>query len=299
MPRYSSHTIIIPVYNALEDVIRCLKSIEHSLDLDTVELIIIDDCSMHTTHEFLMNFSNKYPHVRFYHHEKNKGYLLSVNEGISYAKNDIITLLNSDTTIPKDFTQRILDCFNHRSKIGIASPILASGNPFSIPLHKRLSPLEVDKMDALVKGNVPTYPTIVFPDGACFSISRDCLNTVGLFNEEYAMGYFEELDYCMRAYEAGFDTVYIDNMYVYHRSHASFGKEETRKHMARNRKLFHDMWDTKYAILHKKFPKTEHKKRIYLNFYSCIKYLYTKYIVILSKFIPISSIRRNIRSKYQ
>lgn len=296
------HSIILPVYNAFEEVSLCLKSLENSLDLNNnsfVELIIIDDMSNKETQKLLQDMAQKNKNISLYRHEKNLGYLLSVNEGISYAKGDIITLINSDTTIPKDFTKRIRACFNSRKEIGIASPILASGNPFSIKMYKNLKPLDVDIMDCRVKNNTPQYPTIVFPDGACFSISRACLNAVGLFDTAYAMGYFEELDYCMRAHEAGFDTVYVDNMYVYHTTHASFGKEQKRKYMAKNRALFHEMWGEKYHKIHTRFPKLEHKKRIYLCFYSKLEYYYQISILFLSKLIPCASVRRTIRAKFQ
>lgn len=296
------HSIILPVYNAFEEVSLCLKSIENSLDLNNnslVELIIIDDMSNKETRELLEDVAQKNKNISLYRHEKNLGFLLTVNEGMGYAKGEIITLLNSDTTIPQNFTERIRECFNSRKEIGVASPILASGNPFSIKMHQNLKPLDVDTMDCLVKNSHPQYPTIVFPDGACFSISRACLDAVGVFDPAYAMGYFEELDYCMRAQEAGFDTVYIDNMYVYHKTHASFGQEQKRKYMAKNRILFHDMWGEKYHTMHKRFPKLEHKKRIYLCFYSKIDYYYQISMLFVSKLIPFSSIRRKIRAKFQ
>ena len=296
------HSIIVPVYNALENVTFCLNSIESSIDLNenaSVELIIIDDKSDEDTQKFLQYVTNKNKNISLYRHEENLGYLLSVNEAIGYARGSIITLLNSDTTIPQDFIARIRACFDSRKEIGIASPILANGNPFSIKMYEGLAPFDVDQMDCRVKNITPEYPTIIFPDGACFSISRACINAVGLFDTAYDMGYFEELDYCMQANKAGFDTVYIDNMYVFHQAHASFGKEEKRKHMIKNRIFFHEKWGKEYDKLHALYPKKKHKKRVYLNFYSQSEYFLRETLLLLSKFIPFSFIRRTIRAKYQ
>lgn len=291
------HSIVLTVYNAYDDVNLCLQTMEKSLNFQEIELIIIDDCSKNDTKLLLEEFALKNT-IRLYVHSENKGYLFSVNEGLALAKGEIITLLNSDTTIPKEFTKRIIDCFSSRSQIGIASPILASGNPFSVP-YPKISPLEIDKMDIKVRKNTPQYPAIVFPDGACFSISRACYDKIGFFDTIYEDGYFEEVDYCMRAYEAGFDTVFIDNLYVYHKSHASFGKAETQKRMKKNKHIFMQKWGNAYNILHKMFPKQEHKKRIFLEFYTYPYFLFRNIMFFITKLLPVASIRREIRKKYQ
>lgn len=297
MQKNSKHSIVLTVYNAYDDVHLCLLSLEKSLEFHTTELIIIDDCSKDETRILLQEFAQKYP-IHLYRHEENKGYLYSINEGLSYATGDIITLLNSDTTIPTHFTSRILACFEARKQIGIASPILASGNPFSIP-YPKISPLEIDSMDIKIRAEIPDYPAIVFPDGACFSIHRKCYEKIGFFDTLYGQGYFEEVDYCMRAYEAGFDTVLIDNVYVYHKSHASFGKRETQNRMKKNKHIFMKKWGDKYTILHNMFPKKEHKKRLFLKFYSYPYFLFHTTMYFLTKCIPFPKVRRDMRKKYQ
>ncbi len=299
MPNFINHSIIIPIYNAPREVSDCFTSIAKAINFAEVELILIDDASQLETKELIQNFVLKNPEVQHIVHAENCGYLATVNEGLSLAKGDVITLLNSDTTIPNFFSKRVLDCFNHKENIGVASPILAKGIPFSIPLLKGLAPQDVDKMDKLIRENKPLYPTIIFPDGACFSISRPCLEKVGYFDSSYQSGYFEELDFSMRAVEQGFSTVFIDNLYVYHRSHASFSSDKTKELMARNKKIFMEKWGNKYLELYKFFPKSEHKKRIYSKFYPLSYYYYTCFLLKLSKFIPITSLRRKIRQKYQ
>ncbi len=295
----STHSIIVPIYNAPLEVENCLTSLEQSLNFAEVELILIDDASQEITKKLVYEFSLKNPEIKYICHEKNQGYLATVNEGLSLAEGDVVTLLNSDTTVPKFFSERILACFNHKEKIGVASPILAKGLPFSVPLPKDLSPLDVDKMDEKIRDNVPLYPTIIFPDGACFSISRACFEKVGFFDSCYKKGYFEELDFSMRAVEKGFKTVFIDNLYVYHRSHASFDQKSTLELMKKNRQIFMEKWGEKYKILHQKYPKLEHKKRIYLKFYSSFAYYFTSLLLNLSKIIPFSKARRQIRQKHQ
>lgn len=302
-----SHSLVLTVYNAPRDVALCLQSLEFSLDFSVVEVVIVDDASELETQRILDDFVKKIPQVILIRHTENKGYLFSVNDGISHTSHDIITLLNSDTYIPCHFSSRILECFAKDDKIGLASPILTHGNPFSVPLSKNIQqtydemslPILVGYINDKAKNIIPYYPDIVFPDGACFSIRRQCLEKVGLFNEEYSPGYFEELDFCMKAVKAGFRTVFIENLYVYHKSHASFGKKKTAEHMKRNKARFYADWGNEYKQLAHSNPKKLHKKRVFCCFYSLWYYLYIESLLKLSRILPFSSLRRKIRALYQ
>lgn len=301
-----NHSIVLTVYNAPDDVLLCLQSLANSLDLSRVELVIVDDASKEETQKILDDFAATYSCVQLIRHEKNQGYLHSVNDGISHTTGDIITLLNSDTYIPKDFTARIVSCFEHDEKIGVASPVLSHGNPFSVPLtfekqefNAQTLPVLVAAVNAKAHGITPQYPDIVFPDGACFSIRRSCLDAIGLFSEAYSPGYFEELDFCMRAHKQGFRCVFMENLYVYHKSHASFGKKKTNEYMARNQKRFHDDWGEEYTALKQQFPKKQHKKRVFCVYYSLCYYVFVESLLTISRVIPVRSLRRKIRALYQ
>ena len=301
-----NHSIVLTVYNAPDDVELCLQSLINSLDLSRVELVIVDDASKEETQKILDDFAAKYPGVKLIRHEKNQGYLHSVNDGISQTSGDIITLLNSDTYIPKDFTARILTCFEQDEKIGVASPVLSHGNPFSVPLTFQKQKFNAESLPVLVEAvnkkahaMSPLYPDIVFPDGACFSMRRSCLEAIGLFDEAYSLGYFEELDFYMRAHKKGFRCVFMENLYVYHKSHASFGKKKTSEYMARNKKRFRDDWGEEYAKLKSAFPKKMHKKRVFCVYHSLWYYVFVENLLTISRIIPVRSLRRKIRALYQ
>lgn len=293
------------MYNAPDDVRLCLRSIINSLDLSCAELIIVDDASKEETQKILDDFAAENPAVILVRHEKNQGYLSSVNHGISHTHGDIITLLNSDTYIPQDFSSRILTCFAHDEKIGVASPVLSHGNPFSVPatygikqkIQEDMLALRFDDLDKKARNIIPLYPNIVFCDGACFSFTRQCLEQAGKFNEEYSPGYFEEIDFCMRAQQKGFSCVLIENLYIYHKAHASFGKK-TWEFLKRNEARFYREWGNEYHQLIKRFPKKEHKKRVFCSFYPFWYYVFVESLLKISRIIPCCTVRRKIRSLY-
>lgn len=65
--------------------------------------------------------------------------------------------------------------------------------------------------------------------------------------------YCEETDYALRALKAGWKTVIIDNLYMFHKRHASVGSEFRKKQIEKNWKILMqrhaDIWairETKY-----------------------------------------------------
>jgi hypothetical protein len=79
----------------------------------------------------------------------------------------------------------------------------------------------------------------------CVAIRRDVIAKVGLLDEEYQLGFFEDDDYCARARQAGYRVVVCDDVFVHHHLSASFGKLGTLERgalMKRNRELFESKW---------------------------------------------------------
>ena len=57
----------------------------------------------------------------------------------------------------------------------------------------------------------------------CLYVRRAAIGTVGIFSEDYGLGYGEEVDFCLRASAAGFRHVLDDATFIFHEGHRSFG----------------------------------------------------------------------------
>lgn len=89
-------SVIIPVFNQEELVIRALESIPKR---DDIEIIVIDDGSTDNTWKKLVEFKNYRPY--FYNlillsNDINKGVSYTVNRGYDIARGEYIVLLGSD-----------------------------------------------------------------------------------------------------------------------------------------------------------------------------------------------------------
>lgn len=87
-------SVIIPVYNQEQLVIRAIQSIPPRSD---VEIIVIDDCSTDNTLEEVRTFQLHSRHnLIVLHNDLNKGVGYTVNRGYDVARGEYVVLLGSD-----------------------------------------------------------------------------------------------------------------------------------------------------------------------------------------------------------
>ena len=76
---------------------------------------------------------------------------------------------------------------------------------------------------ALERAAAPSYPELPTGVGFCLYIRRALIDSIGVFDPVFGLGYGEENDFCMRAARAGFRNVLCDDAFVVHLGGSSFG----------------------------------------------------------------------------
>ena len=233
-------SVIIPVYNALDEVKLCLKSVIKNFNFKLGCVYIINDYSDKNTTNYLHKFSEQHEFINIIDNNQNLGFIKTCNIGMKLVNSDIIVLLNSDTKIPKEFCERIIKCFESDKKIGIASPISSHTCTYYIPLPSKYT---IEKMNKKIrKKHKCKYPIIPAAEGFCFCIRKDVIQQQGYLDEIFGKGYHEEVDYAYRAITNGWKNVLIDDLYVYHKRQASFGAETREKLIQQNNPVFNSRW---------------------------------------------------------
>lgn len=88
-------TLVIPVYNRSDCILRCLNSII-SQDYKSYEIIVIDDGSTDNTCNLIENYYSLSKFVKLIHYKDNKGVNFARNRGIEHTKGEYIIFLDSD-----------------------------------------------------------------------------------------------------------------------------------------------------------------------------------------------------------
>lgn len=100
-------SIIIPVYNSLDCLERCVDSCRNQI-YQNLEIILIDDGSTDGTAQLCDQLKEKDPRIQVYHKE-NGGTSSARNLGIVMAKGEYLGFVDSDDFISKEMYQSLME----------------------------------------------------------------------------------------------------------------------------------------------------------------------------------------------
>jgi len=237
-------TIISVNYNQPQVTIDFLKSVRRYTDINSTELILVDNASR-INHED--TFKNIYPELIYIRSDKNLGFAGGNNLGIEIATGDFLLFLNNDTELTEGLIPTMIKEFDANPEIGLLSPLIIyyedkmkiqyagfSQMNYLTCRNKGIGNLETDINQY---GNISKETG--YAHGAAMMCRRKDLDEVGLMEENYFL-YYEELDWCEKFRKAGKKIWFTGKAKIYHKESISVGKESSLKtyFLYRNRMLF-------------------------------------------------------------
>jgi glycosyltransferase involved in cell wall biosynthesis len=94
-------SIVIPTYNRLPILTKCLRSLENQDFQQEYELIVVDDGSDDGTVEFLQTHADEFPHVKLFQQD-HQGAAIARNTGVEVATGEIVLFVDSDLVAMPD-----------------------------------------------------------------------------------------------------------------------------------------------------------------------------------------------------
>lgn len=228
----SAVSVIVPIYNALDDVKRCVQCLlEYTRS--SVDVLLINDASTDANVPDFLESAALPAHYRVVHNANNLGYTQTVNKGIELAGTRDVILLNSDARVTPRWVEGLQRAVATDSTIATVTPMSNRAGAFSAPSIGNHNPLpaavaEADYAVAFRRQALGVYPTVPTGNGFCLYIRREVIDQLGAFDvNAFPRGYGEENDFCMRARAAGWRNVIDDRTYVFHERNQSFGEQKT------------------------------------------------------------------------
>lgn len=245
--------IIIPIYNAYDDLTQCVASVERNTDFANARLVLVNDNS---PDERIIPYLESCKARGHYviNNEVNHGFSYNVNLGMRLTDTNDVILLNSDTIVTRGWLDKMRECAYSNASIGTVTPLSNNATLCSIPkfLEENKLPdgLTIDETAQIVEEySFREYPRISVAHGFCMYIKREVIDNIGLFDAEtFKRGYGEENDFCNRAEEAGYIHVMCDNVYIYHSGTKSFLSDEKMKLIQDHERILYN----RYPILMRK-----------------------------------------------
>ncbi len=239
-------SIIIVTWNSVGEIAASLRSIFAYANGLKCEVFVIDNASTDGTRRVVENVIKDEGHVRvkLICNDRNLGFAAAVNQGIVKSTGAYVLLLNPDTELTSGCLETMLEYLKTRPEVGVAGGKVLNTDGSLQPSVRRF-PKVGDQAIILLKLH-NFFPKIVAKyfcegfdynreaevdqvRGAYFWINRKLIDKIGSLDAKNFFIWFEEVDYCWRAKDAGYKVMYVPESVAKHQGGASFIQEVSIK----------------------------------------------------------------------
>jgi GT2 family glycosyltransferase len=253
-----SLSIIIVSWNTRELTLKCLESIFNFLSnkID-FEVFVVDNHSTDGTVEHVTQTFRSAKNLRIIENRENLGFAKANNLALKQARGEFILLLNPDTELIDDSLLKLIDFLQTDATIGLAGPKLLNSD-LTLQKSCRQFPTLLDQIFIQLKFyNLWPEKIKIIRDyfmldflhdqiravdqimGAAMLIKREVMVKVGFLDEKF-WALFEEVDFCKRAKDVGYQTYFYPDAKIIHHKEQSFRQlPSLKKQINFNRSLYH------------------------------------------------------------
>ena len=193
-------SIVIPLYNQLKYTKLCLESLQSTL-IDLPEIILVDNASTDGTADYLRTLAK----VKVISNVENLGFAGGCNTGIKAASGEWVVVLNNDVIVTPGWLDGMLNAAE-RWKLQIVTPAIREGEcTYDISAYAR--ELTGRMQNVIRRGRA---------NGICFMVNRSVFDAIGLFDEKFLIGQYEDKDFFLRAANAGFALGTVGSAFLHH-----------------------------------------------------------------------------------
>jgi len=239
-------TIVIPAYGDPAQTIKTVRSVRRTTDRKKVRVIVVDDATPSAQHRELLRSKADAEVILG---EQNLGFAGNVNralEPLLREREGDVVLLNNDIVAHRHWLAALQFAGYTTDDVGIVGPKLLYpdtsiqfgggyrnlGAPGWFDHRFRFKPSDFGPANV-------TCPTLAVT-GACMYIKREVLDDVAALDPDFTMA-FEDVDYCLRAWQAGHRSLYEPSAVLTHLESQSRGRVQGERELA-SQSYFWDKW---------------------------------------------------------
>jgi hypothetical protein len=222
-------SLVVVAYRAREDVLRCLASIEETVEIPH-EIVVVDDGSGDGTAEAVRE---SFPRAIVVAKERNEGLSAGRNAALDHASGRLVFMLDADTILGPGAVATLARVLDERPEVGLVGPrLLYPGGevqlscrrfpPFLAPFVRRgpvarLNPDPPSHRRHLMKDfDHATIRPVVWLAGAAQMYRADLPQLIGSYDERISSYGGEDLDWSLRVWAAGLSVLYVPEADVVH-----------------------------------------------------------------------------------
>jgi hypothetical protein len=237
-------SIVVVNWNSGSQLRQCLGSIEEVVATDDVQpdVAVVDNASTDGSADSLGEYSFVLTILR---ERTNRGFARACNVGARETQGEYVLFLNPDTRLlPGSLRQPLAFMANtRREHVGIVGVGLVDAEGRIQPTCSRflnaqqavVHALGLDRLfprrfkgQVMLEWNHRGTRAVDQVIGAFFLVRRKVFNDLGGFDERFFL-YFEEVDFSLRARQAGWSSYYLPSARAYHRGGGTTDQVRARR----------------------------------------------------------------------
>lgn len=233
-------SIIIPCHDNYRLTMNCIRSIQKYTCGIAYEVIVADDNSDDET----KNISSHVKNVVHVLNTKEKGFSFNCNSGANAAKGLYLLFLNNDTQVQPDYLLYLLGTLKNNSDIGIVGSMLLNRDNTiqeagASIFRSGYGYLHGFNETIINKAEYNYVRDTDYVSGAALFIRKDLFNDLDGFDEIYGLGYYEDVDLCLKTWsQAKKRVVFQPLSRIVHFGHLSFDSSLKETLMNKNKEIF-------------------------------------------------------------
>lgn len=248
-------SIIILTHNQLEYTKKCIESIR-DYTKSNYEIIVVDNASAEETIQYLKDQND----LKVIFNSVNVGYAKGNNQGYQQASGDIIIFLNNDVVVTSNWLEPIISTLYSRDNIGMVGPVtnnISGSQKISVSYDQKL----LDGLEEFAEKNglenSKKKKKVLRLVGFALACKKVVLEEIGLFDESFGIGNFEDDDLCLRALQKGYELNIALDSFVHHYGSVTFknSKVNYKKLMEDNQAIIKKKWG--FNVSYFMFPRPE------------------------------------------
>lgn len=242
-PRLS---VILVTWNNRELNRLCLESLFARTEWPNLEVLVVDNGSSDGTRELLAELAGRHANLRVIAFDENRGFPAACNAGLAQATGAYLALLNNDTVVTRGWAAALIAHLVRDPKLGLVGPVT---NAIANEARVEVGYSDLAQLPAWARawvrdhdGEAFSIPMLAF---FCVVMRREVFEKVGLLDERFGTGMFEDGDYNRRARAAGWQIRCARDAFIHHWQKASFrqlGKDAYFRLFEENRRKYEEKW---------------------------------------------------------
>ncbi len=244
---YPRVSVVVVTFNNLEWSRACLRSVLERTEWPNLEIVVVDNGSGDGTAEWLRSCPPPAGAAgKVLANPSNRGFAAAVNQGIREASGDFLCLLNNDTVVAAGWLSSLMAHLARDAGLGMVGPSTNEiANEAKVPTgYGDLAALPAWARDftRAHAGELVPLPMLAM---FCVLFRRSLYEAVGPLDERFAVGMFEDDDYCRRIRLAGFTLGCARDAFVHHLGRGGFrqlGEGRYREIYRENQRRYREKW---------------------------------------------------------